>query len=208
MFIKDHGLPQTKDKRGERMSFLKDIIMLNAKDFFQTEMDIYVNIAVFIAAIALCLASFLINYHKSYTLLLIRQLIRRDATSEEKAITLSQMHLLDSKAIKSALSRRSQLSAMVKMQGYTAPTYEEYVKTQKAKKRKDRKNETDKIDFLTARFFIPEDQLNRAKIFQEKENPTLPRTILICVFIVAFSVCIALLMPEILRLLNNLIEKV
>ena len=190
------------------MSFLKDIITLNAKDFLSTNMDIYVNAAVFIVAIALCCASFLIYYHKSYTLLLIKQLIRRGATSEENAKTLSEMHLENSRAIKSALNRRSQLSAIVKMQGYVAPTYEEYISNQKAKSRKERRKAEDKIDFSTARFYIPSDSLDRAKRMQEKENPTVWRTVLVCVLIVALSVCVALLMPEILNLLNSLMQKV
>ncbi len=190
------------------MSFLKDIITLNAKDFLPTEMNIYVNVAVFITAFALCCASFIINYHKSYTLLLIKQLLRRNAISDENAKTLRELHLENSRVIKSALNTRGQLTSIVKMQGYKAPTYEEYVASQRVKKRKDRKEKEEKIDFSTARFFIPSEQIDRAKRFQEKENPTLWRTALICVFIIALSVCIALLMPEILRLLNNLIEKV
>ena len=186
------------------MAFIKDMITLNAKDYLQTAMDIYINAIVFIIATVLCCASFLINHHKSYTILLIKQLLRRNATSEENAKTLAQLHLEYSKSIKAALNRRGQLTDIVKMAGYKAPTYEEYIALQKSKK----KAKEEKIDFSSARFFIPEQQHNRAKLLQEKENPTVFRTVLVCLFIVAISVCIALLMPEILRLVSNLASKV
>ena len=184
------------------MSF-KDLILLNAKDYLNIASDVYINIIMLIIAAVLCLASFWINHHKTYTVAIIKQLLRHDATSEEKAKTLSELRLADFKSLKRALSRRGQLTAIIKRAGYVEPTYEEYAAELKKKKHKD-----EKIDFQISRFFIPQAALEKAKRIKERENPTLLRTALLCVLIVALCVCIMLLMPEILRLLAKGAEQI
>ena len=182
---------------------IKDLILLNAKDYLNIASDVYINIIMLIIAAALCTASFWINHHKTYTVAIIKQLLRHDATSEEKAKTLPELHLADFKSLKRALSRRGQLTAMIKRVGYVEPTYEEYAAQLKQKKHKD-----EKIDFKVSRFFIPQATLEKAKRIKERENPTIIRTVLLCVLIVALCVCLMLLMPEILRLLARGAEEI
>ena len=179
------------------MSF-KDIILLNANDYFDTVFDVYVNIIIFILAISLCAAAFVINHHKTYTVNMIRQLLRRSATSEENAKTLGELRLSECKSLKRALSRDGQLTDIVKRVGERKLTYEEYVSLQKQKKLT-----KEKIDFENARFYISSEGLERAQKLEQKENPSIPRTILICVLILALAVCIALFMPEILSFIAN-----
>lgn len=185
------------------MSFIKDLIMLNAKDYLDTVSDIYINVIIFAIALALCIASFVINHNKAYTYKIIRQLLRRGATNEENAKTLKELHLDNSRSLKSALTRKGQLASVIKRAGYTEPTYEEYVAEMKAKKRK---KET--LDFDDARFYIPADKVDSAKRIQEKGEPTILRTMLVCVLIIALSVCVMLLMPEILTLLAKASDKI
>lgn len=185
------------------MSFIRDMIMLNAKDYLGTVSDIYVNVIIFAIAIALCIASFVINHHKACTYKIIRQLLRRGATSEENAKTLKELHLDNSKSIKSALKRKGQLASVIKRAGYTPPTYEEYLAELKAKKRR-----KDDGDFEGARFYVPKDKIDTAKRMQEKGEPTILRTVLVCVLIFALSVCAMLLMPEILTLLAKAQDKI
>jgi len=182
---------------------IKDLILLNAKDYLNIASDVYINIIMLIIAAALCLASFWINHHKTYTVAIIKQLLRHDATSEEKALTLSELHLADFKSLKRALNRRGQLTAIVKRAGFVEPTYEEYVAQLKEKKHKD-----EKIDFQVSRFFIPQETLEKAKRIKERENPTVIRTALLCILIVSLCVCLMLIMPEILRLLASGAEKI
>ena len=176
---------------------LYDIFILNAKDYLDTSCDIPINIIVMIVALALCAASFLINLHKSYTVSIIKALLRKEATSEENAKTLSDLHLGDSFMLKRALSRNGQLTKIVKRAGYREPTYEEYMASLKEKKKQE------KIDFSVAKFFICEDSIDRAKNIRDKENPTVLRTLLVCLFIVAIAVCVMMLMPSILTLISN-----
>ena len=143
-------------------SFFNDIIMLNAKDYLDTVLDVYVNLVVFIIASALCVASFIINHHKTYTLRTIKQLLRHKATDAENAKTLAELHLFESRSVKWALSRKSQLSDLVKRVGAKEYSYEEYVALQKEKKLP---KET--IDFAAARFFIPKEKLRVSRSFHQ-----------------------------------------
>lgn len=186
------------DKRGILMS-LKDLIMLNAKDYLEIDSDVYINLIMLFIALALCVASFFINYHKTYTVSIIKQLLRHDATNEEKAKTLASLHLEDKRGLKAALSRNGQLTAIIKRVGHVEPTYEEYMALLKEKKQT-----REKIDFKTALFYIPEENVAKAKLIKERENPTLMRTSLVCVLILALFVCLMLLMPEILRFISGI----
>lgn len=180
---------------------LRDIIFLNAKDYLLTESNIPINIVVLAIGIALSVASIFIYYHKAYTLAIIKALLRREAVGEENAKTLSELHVNSSFALKRALSRKGQLTRIVKRAGYTEPTYEEYM----ALSKKERRGE--KIDFETARFFIPRDLVDKAKLIKDKENPTVIRTLLVCLLIIALSVCFMMLMPAILTFLSNNLPK-
>ena len=177
---------------------LRDLITLNAKDYLSVSTDIYINIIMLIIASALSIACFFINYHKTYTVNMIKQLLRREATSEESAKTLFDLHLERSAGLRLALTRKGQLTGIVCRAGYVEPTYDEYISLSKEKKLK-----KEKIDFTKARFFIPKENVDRAKLIKEKENPTILRTALVCVFIFAVTVCLMLLMPEILNFISN-----
>ena len=182
------------------MSF-KDLIMLNARDYLDVSSDVYINIIMLVLTGALCVASFVINYHKTYTVNIIKQLLRREATSEENAKTLRELRLDTSRGLKYSLARSNRLTSIISMVGRIKPTYEEYMALSKEKKRTD-----EKIDFETARFFIPKENVGKATMIKDKENPTVQRTVLVCVLIIALSVCLMLLMPGILTLLSNVGE--
>lgn len=177
---------------------LKEIIMLSTKDYFDTVLDVHVNIILFIIAFALCAASFVINHHKTLSVQIIKQLLRREALDEDKAKTLSELRLADSGAVKRALTRKGQLTDIVKEAGKEQLSYEQYVALEKEKKLPG-----NDIDFSTARFYIPREKLGKARKITEIEHPSVLRTVLVCLLILAVAVCIALLMPEILTLLSN-----
>ena len=180
---------------------LKNFIMLNAKDYLEIGYDIHINVIMLIIAAAVSVASFWINYHKTYTVNIIKQLLRHGATSEETAMTLPQLHLDTHRGLKSALTKSNRLTDIISRVGYVKPTYEEYVALMKEKK-----NLSEKIDFSTAKFFIPEEKVEKATMIKEKENPTVMRTALLCVFIFAVCVCIMLLMPELLTFIAGMAE--
>ena len=175
---------------------LTDLILLNAKDYLDIASDVYINVIMLIVAAALSVSCFFINHHKTYTVAIIKQLLRHEAIGEENAKTLRSLRLDNSRSLKWALSRRGQLTKIVSRVGYVEPTYEEYMAKLKAKEMK-----KEKIDFSTALFFISKENLDRATLVRDRENPTILRTALVCVLILALTVCIMLLMPEILTLI-------
>ena len=177
---------------------LSKLITLNAKEYLDVSSDIYINVILLFIAIALCAASFLINYHKTYTVNIIKQLLRREATSEENAKTLKELKLDNCHGLKSALIKSNRLTSIVSMVGRVKPTYDEYMAQSKENKRC-----ADMIDFNLARFFIPKENVDKAISIKEKENPSIRRTVLVCLFIISISICLMLLMPGILILLAN-----
>ena len=178
------------------MSF-QDIIFLNAKDYLGTVCNIHINLILCAIALALSVASFFINHHKTYNLAIIKALLRKEATTDDTAKTLAEIRLSDSWFLRRALSRNGQLTKIVKRVGAPEYTYDDYMALTNEEKKGER------IDFSTARFFIPEANVERAKLIREKENPTVFRTALLCLLIISVTVCLMLLMPAILNLISN-----
>ena len=66
----------------------------------------------------------------------------------------------------------------------------------------------EKIDFTSARFYIREESADRAMFITERYVTSVPRTIVSCVFVAIICVCVIACMPEILRLINDLLKNV
>ena len=175
------------------LEILKDFISINLKDYIDPGIDFPINVFLLSIALGLCIATFLITFQKRYTVRLIKQLLRHDATNEENAKSLSQLRIKPGFFLKAALSRSGQLTDMVKRVGETKFTYKQYKKMQKEKGFKE-----EKIDFETAKFYIAEDKLDRAKKINEISFPSYINATLCCILILAIFICITLYMPEIL----------
>ena len=146
------------------MESLKRFLLLDLADFENLGVPFPIGLVLTGVILAIIIATFVINYRKLYTTHLLRQLIRHGATSEECAKTLSELRA-SSFAIRHALMRGGKLTYIVKMQGAEDQTYEEYVA-----KAKEKGYREERIDFSTARFYIPEDKLELAE--KTLEHPT------------------------------------
>ena len=177
---------------------IKEYLSLNLKDYESFGIDFEINKFFIIVAAALCVTSFIVNYKRSLISEMIKQLFRHNATSEDNAKTLTELGLSESCGIKRALSSDSQLRKMVAIVGEKKLSYEEYIALEKVKK----KNAL-KPDFETARFYIPASSLDRAKHVYNTYNTSILRTLLVCVMLVAITVCIILLSPELLSLIDS-----
>ena len=203
------------------MSFI-DVLMLNVKDYLDTVLDIHINLLILAIALTICVAIFIINYHNSYTVNLLKSLVRHKAYGEESAKTISELRLESPNSIKRALSRSGQLTSIVKRVG--EPRREEITDVSDGSSNEEAlTDETDssskplinsecdcnsshayeKIDFNTARFFIPKDKLQRAQRIIETENPSLLRAALFSVLIILVFVGVMYLMPGILTLISK-----
>ncbi len=173
--------------------------LLNLKDYPNIGINLEINKLVLAFTLGVVIASFLINYHRSYTYLAVKRLLRHGALDEKNAKTLGEIGI-NTASVRFALSRSGQLTKMIRRVGEPHYSYEEYVAKMKSRSKRE-----EKIDFDTARFFLDETQLDRAHHISEVGSPSFLRSILFAVLILTMGVCIFLLMPEILMWINNLL---
>jgi len=184
------------------MKFIKDFFLLNLSQFENFGIDFPIGAIITSFLLALCIAVFIVNYHKRYTTTLLKQLIRHEAYDEARAKTLSELRINASLGIRLALSRKGQLTYMVKRVGEKNQTYEEYIETSKKKGYKD-----EKINFDEARFHLDSERIDRAKRLVGSTNTEWWRPALMAIFIIAIWVIVALFLPNLLEALNNMAEK-
>ena len=183
--------------------FIDKYLLLSAGDYVDGWGDFNINLFLLAITAGFCIAAFIISYRKRHTAIMLRQLFRHNATSEEAAKTLTELRLNGNKGLMRALrSDSGDLKKMVKRVGEKVYTYEEFVALQKKKL----PTEED-IDFSSARFYLNEETTSRAKRIYETETPSYIRTTLLCVFMVAVFFIICFSMPEILSAINSIISK-
>lgn len=180
------------------MSFIKDFFLLNFDQFENFGFSFPIGVFLTSMAAAFCVAVFIINYHKRYTTQLLTQLLRHEALDEASAKTLSALRINKSFGIKSALSRKGQLTYMVRRVGESKQTYEEFLAETKKRGYKE-----EKIDFENACFYIDPEKTDRAKRLVETTNTEWWRPALMAIFIVAIWVILALFLPGLLQSLSD-----
>ncbi len=179
--------------------FYKKFFSLNLKDYPNINIDFPITILLFALAFAFITVIIIVNFRRNRIELLIRQLKRREAISEESALTLSEIKL-DSFIFKKLLSAEGQLTKLVGRAGEKKYTYEEYIALTK------NGGKGESINFSNARFYLRKESEERVTHILESGSPTVLNTILLCVLVLAVFVCISLIMPGILNLINNLLE--
>ena len=175
---------------------IKEYLSINLKDYENIAVNFEINKFLLLVSLALCVVAFVVNYRRAILVDTVKQLLRHNATGEESAKTLSELGLASSRGIRKAIVSDSQLRRMIAIVGESRPTYEEYVKSMKDKKK------GEQIDVTTARIYIPAESIERAKYVYNTYTTSLLRTILSCVLLLSFAVCLILLSPSILSALN------
>ena len=145
----------------------------------------------------MCVVAFFINYKRSLLSNTVKQLLRHNAIDEESAKTLEELGLADSLGIRKAIFTSSQLRRMIAVVGECRPTYEEYVTAQKEKKK------LKAADPLSVRIYVPAEAMDRAKHVYNTYSSSIPRTLLACLMYIALAVCLILVMPELLTLIDG-----
>lgn len=181
--------------------FVDRYFNINLKDYSNIGVDLNISLTLLFFFLGLCVAALIINHHRSYMAAMIKQLSRHGAYAEDSAKTLNELGLASSRSIKLALSREGQLTRIVKRVGQTRLTYEEYLSLKKAKKLP----KSEKPDFAEARFYICEQERERAKSFYENNNSSVFKAVLLCLLIMSVYFCLMLVMPGVLRFVNNLL---
>ena len=173
-------------------------INLNLKEYSNINVDFEINKFLIIVLFAIIIATVLINLKRTFITRLLNNLIRHEAFSEDSAKTLAELDLLNP-VMKHIISESSQLSRLISRVGEVKMSYEEYLEKIKEKGYKE-----EKINFDEARFYIKEENLISAKDASANKSSSLLNTVLLCVLTFMVFVCLILLMPEILGIINNL----
>ena len=184
------------------MKILKDFFFLNLIGF--ENIGIYFPIGVFLILLCAvgCFSVFFLTYYKKYTRTLYSQLLRHNAIGEESAKTLLELRITPSFMLRSSLSRKNgQLTYIVKRVGEEQISYEEYIK-----RARERKNKEEKIDFYTARFYIPKERRDTAKKLLEGGEPSWIIAGILSVLFVGLLVLAVFTARDFLSLINGLIK--
>ena len=174
---------------------------VNLNEYPNLGWDLKINI-VLLCVLPIVLACFVaVHLLRKNTFYVIKQLSRHNATDEKSACTLRELGLGDNRIVKMMLSGDGQLTRLVKRVGVPEYTYEEYRRLEKEKKLK-----KEKIDFDTARFYLADSTDTRLGKIIDRYDVPLVNLIVLLVFVVVIFVLIILLMPELLTLIDSLIE--
>lgn len=180
--------------------FLYDYFFLNLKDYPNININFEINVFLLILTLALGVTFVMVSIYRGAMQNIVLQLTRHEAVGEGNAKTLNSLGLGDDFITRMLLSGEGQLSKIVGRVGEPTYTYEEYIDLSKKGKL-----ENEKIDFTAAEFYIRdgESSLDRAKYIINNYNSSIVRPILYGVGFLALYVCIALLMPELLTILDG-----
>ena len=180
-------------------SFYKKYFLINLNSYPNINIDLEINVLLFYFLIGILAAIIFVNYKRAKTQNILKALTRHKAFDEKSAKTLLELGI-DTNMARRMLNGEGQLAKTVARVGEKTYTYDEYVAMTKTKGYKE-----EKIDFNSAKFFIRENQKDNAIKIVNTGNYSPLNTALLCLFIVAIYICIALLMPAILSFISSLL---
>jgi len=99
------------------MNFIKDFVFLNLSQYENFGLSFPLGLFLILLSVGVCSISFYLNYYKSSTSALYKQLLRHEATCEANAKTLKELRLFDSLILRRSLSRGGELTSIVKRAG-------------------------------------------------------------------------------------------
>ncbi len=181
---------------------INDYFSINLNEYSRIGISLEINKLLLAVTIVFILLIVALHIYRSSTRSVVFALMRQNALTEDEAKTLTELRL-DGFFIKYLLSGQNLLTKVVKRQGAPEYTYEEYMASLKNKKIKHKK---EKIDFASARFYISSDMKDRAEHIIDKYDTTVLKTALFCVLVAIIYICVAVCMPGILNLVNELLK--
>ena len=165
--------------------FYERYININLKDYTNIGIDFEISKIIVILTFLVIVAMMIIGYHRFCVYTVINGLIDNGATDEKKAKTLSEMNI-------NSFGSRMILSGNALRKIVTV--------------KKSSEGEDKKINFDSDSFYIKKEDMIKADRLLLKTSPTLAKSILFCVLIVMISICIILIIPEILTSVNSVLE--
>lgn len=184
-------------------SFLKECFSINLNDYENIKFNLEINKVIFGSAVALIVGIVLLGIYRSNIRMVVLQLLRHGANSEESSKSLADIGLEKSFVIKYLLLGKGILTKTVARVGERVYSYDEYITLSKEEKAKN-----EKVDFDTAKFYIREDGTDMASAIIEKYATSVPRIVFASVFVALICMCVISCMPAILNIVNKLFGSV
>lgn len=167
------------------------------KNFSVTTQGVTIAQIVFSLFVGFILAASLVVYQRAYLGRMVRRLLERKAQDDASALTLQELGLKRSFLIRYTLRHRdAPLRKVVRYAGETRPDAENSGRGLRM---------TDRIDYETARFYIPENLQAHAEVrFRSKgtDGRALVIAILVCLLL---ALLLIRFLPVVLRLADDLI---
>ena len=184
------------------LEILKKYFEINLDNYKNINFSLEINKVILGACFVMMIGIIYLGVYRKNTRLMVMQLTRHGAKNEESAKTLKELRLADSRGIKKLLSKHNILSMTVARVGEQKYDYETYV----AMSKKERKA-AEKIDFDTARFYIKEEETNRAGFIIERYDVTVTKTVLSCLLVAIICGILIVCMPAILDTVDGWLTK-
>ena len=180
--------------------FYQLFFSVNLKDYVNLGWDLEINKVLLAVALIMCAMVFVVHLRRRAIYLAVKQLVRHEAKCESDAKTLRELGLDGNTVLKALLRSESSSVKLIRRAGAVEYTYEEYIALEKAKKLPKQT-----FDVSTAAFYLSEEDDARIKRILDSYNSSLTKTVLGAVFTLVCYICIMLLMPELLTLIDNII---
>ncbi len=193
-------------------SLIKELLDHLTDRYFSVDLYVYDNFSfatgtagklqsiIFAVVIGMLLASIITVYLRAVPGGFVRALLKAEANSPESAATLRQLGYFRSSAIRRELSRGVNLRRVVMQAEEVAGHAQESGEVSK--------NDThpQKIDFLTARFYIPEELRFRAENRYNTKGSDLRLLILTPIIVLILAALVGYFLPDILLFADNIIN--
>ena len=154
-------------------------------------------------AIGIVVAAVMAVYTRSVLGGFVRKLIKEGAHSPETAKKLSEIGFFRNAAIRRELARGVTLRKVVR-----CPEEDEFLAaTDKVAEKKGKwgRHEGFRPDFLTARYYIPEDLKYRAEIRFEKKGSDWGMFAIVVIIAIIIAALIGVFLPDLFQLMDNII---
>lgn len=181
---------------------LKKYFEINLDNYKNINFSLEINKVILGAYIVMVIGIIYLSVFRKNTRLMVMQLTRHGAKNEDSAKTLKELRLADSRGVKKLLAKNNLLTKTVARVGAQQYDYETYV----AMSKKERKA-AEKIDFDTARFYIKEEETNRAGFIIERYDVTVTKTVLSCLLVAIICGILIVCMPSILDTVDGWLTK-
>ncbi len=179
--------------------YIEKFFNSNLNQYDKINIDFPIGLFIFLLIVTLCLTVFFIHFKKKYLQDVLFMLVRYEGIGEENSKTVSEL-FLNPTLMKLFVSYKGQFASFVKIAGRKKLSYEDYIKLTKEEKKK-----YDEVNFNTAKFYIPENQLDAVKNKIEKENVSIFSPVLVSVLFIVILILLIRFLPNILEFINSII---